>query len=514
MLEKQAGLTWSSQWIGPMEGPFTLMAKLRSANRIPANALGQLIFGKGSATASASQSHRRSFLTNHWILSAVPDWDGDFRQKVASGSLDNVVGGWAKSLASDTHLRYCPTCLSLGYQSALCQIDALERCPVHGDALTTECGACGAPTPRYAFEATRGHPMHCTGCLGFLAAGWNDDDVGRWRPPPAAAAYVELASALMPFKSARWVEREAWDGAMQIDDPAEVRILQFEVLRQIAAPHVNAPCLAVRVHMRAPICLTAKGWGRAAAGQEFADPPQSDGELMRQSVHPRQYCPDGSSKMVTSVVGAKDSTLSATTHTEGTVRVLADAPICLGPRAPAFVNRRAVYDAVCKNLLEKIGRAALQRKIRGGWIDIEFAERYLEPECDLEPEYLAYALFRRRFERHESMWHLDDLSAPAWAPNLIAWPQEYQIEGEPWRQFLLACYQANLDFATYWCSRVKGMPRCDGDWHYAMREYLQRVRPRHSPVPAGMGVLALQTRGSTTPHMYLAFAVFPDLARE
>jgi hypothetical protein len=288
MLEPQAGLTWSSGWAGPLEGPFTLLAKLRTINRVPARTVSRLIFGKGASDSPSSLSHSRSYLTNRWINSGISSWDGDFRIKVASGTLDNVLGDWAKAIASDAHLRYCPTCLTQGYQSALCQIDALERCPAHGDALVTECGECGAPTPRYALE-TAGNPMHCSVCQQVLAEGWNCKDDLRWHSPPAAAAYVELASVLVPIKSARWIEREAWDGVMQVEEASELRILQFEVLRHVIALDVHAGCFAMRPRMRPPVWLTANGWGRLAAGEEFADLPQSYGELNRQSVRPREF---------------------------------------------------------------------------------------------------------------------------------------------------------------------------------------------------------------------------------
>jgi hypothetical protein len=65
----------------------------------------------------------------------------------------------------------------------------------------------------------------------------------------------------------------------------------------------------------------------------------------------------------------------------------------------------------------------------------EFTDRFLESESELNPAYLAYALFRRRFERHEGIWHLDEIFAPAWGPNQIGWRMNYQIEGRPMDRF-------------------------------------------------------------------------------
>lgn len=59
-------------------------------------------------------------------------------------------------------LRFCPLCLELGYHSFLCQLNSLERCPLHEIPLVMQCQSCGCRMPGSRFApAVFDRPYMC-----------------------------------------------------------------------------------------------------------------------------------------------------------------------------------------------------------------------------------------------------------------------------------------------------------------------------------------------------------------
>lgn len=164
------GLVFCDSWFLPGEGPFTVLAKLAIANVLNANRIYR-VFGVRSTPTRDASPHGRSLLQLEWLarsrsapLLAANLW---------SRSLLSQSQRWGQAVASDRALRYCPTCLSMGYQSSLCQIEGLVRCPQHNDLLLDHCKNCNAPTPPYALTAEAfDEPLVCTHCRKAYASIW------------------------------------------------------------------------------------------------------------------------------------------------------------------------------------------------------------------------------------------------------------------------------------------------------------------------------------------------------
>jgi len=170
--ELSFGLSECSHLCWPFEGPYTYIAKLCLLNVLTARELCEQLFGKKLVPSHAHPLHARSFLAGPWLKNCASN--GSLSKNALSGALANSCGSWAQRIASDEQLRFCPSCLAQGYQSAVFQIDAIERCPIHGETLRAQCPHCGGPTPRYALTPEAFDvPMLCCFCERLYDESWS-----------------------------------------------------------------------------------------------------------------------------------------------------------------------------------------------------------------------------------------------------------------------------------------------------------------------------------------------------
>lgn len=158
---------------------------------------------------------RRSFLEPETWLPAPRRRDHVHDGRAFTGVLTSLRGAglthWAGqltfTLADDDHIRLCPTCRTLGYQSAFAQIAGVARCPIHGLPYQTTCSQCGEPLPPFCFER-RSKPTRCSHCQTFLLA--PDQDIQelplRFRQREceawsSLAAWLEALSGIVASRS-------------------------------------------------------------------------------------------------------------------------------------------------------------------------------------------------------------------------------------------------------------------------------------------------------------------------
>lgn len=194
------GLVLVDRWQSPHEGGFTMLAKLLTVNVMSASDAATCIFGVRLSQGQAQRLHGRSLVDGVW-MGRSPTRSPTLSTMVASGTLSTLAGPWTAHLASDRHLRYCTLCIDRGFQSALCQITGLRRCPAHGIELRERCPHCDHPTPRYALcEEAFECVMHCSVCGLPLSKAWDKGALARWTPLTDVAAYAPLE---------RWLRRVA-----------------------------------------------------------------------------------------------------------------------------------------------------------------------------------------------------------------------------------------------------------------------------------------------------------------
>lgn len=202
------GLTWYSQWTSEGEGPYTLAAKLAAANPMSAASMRKLLLDAHSASRLSTFSEPNSFLTGRWMRRGA--MRSAWSEGLADSTLSMVLGDSTFQLASDSHLRYCPLCIEAGFQSSLCQIDSLLRCPVHRQDLRNTCQCCNALTPAYAWNRCLESPMTCTNCAMPLSSAWGPARSLQWQRMENSDVYQNLQKKLGLVRETTWTDSQGW----------------------------------------------------------------------------------------------------------------------------------------------------------------------------------------------------------------------------------------------------------------------------------------------------------------
>lgn len=229
------GLVWRAEWASRFEGPVTLLWKVAVANAVTARQLSLALFGVGLTAGDASRSHGRTLLSPQWM---APGARSPLAMLILKAGLQSLSWHWTDALASDHHLRYCPQCMAAGFQSALCQIDGLQSCPLHQIPLIDRCMACGAATPRYALTARlMESPFCCSDCGAPLGRDtWTIVTTIDQSICKTPSKYGILARWLVAIRKMhiRWLDLPNWQCAIESEvGDRERRVGVFAVLRQI-----------------------------------------------------------------------------------------------------------------------------------------------------------------------------------------------------------------------------------------------------------------------------------------
>lgn len=80
------------------------------------------------------------------------------------------VGMTALSADKCRFLRYCPSCMSLGYHSVVHQRERHDRCPIHCVPLLAACRHCGQPSAYWLDAQLLDAPFRCRYCRRYYTA--------------------------------------------------------------------------------------------------------------------------------------------------------------------------------------------------------------------------------------------------------------------------------------------------------------------------------------------------------
>jgi hypothetical protein len=231
MLALREQLTWSPRWSSPAEGAYTRLAKLARVNRLSLATWKSHVFGVDARLIRKQPFHRNSCANGEWMANRTPAARSNWASELRDATLTPIFADRISCVAGDEYLRYCPVCIDHGFQSALCQVDAVVRCPIHHALLTTFCRQCGQPTGRYALDNSFNKPLQCSHCEMPLGRAWKEDAPPRWDFDCDIEPLTRIARQLGLIRRVRWFSREAWDAHFEHHRTADVRTATLGLLR-------------------------------------------------------------------------------------------------------------------------------------------------------------------------------------------------------------------------------------------------------------------------------------------
>lgn len=427
------GLTWFSGWVSPGEGPYTRIAKLSLANPLPLASLQKIVTNASlNRNGTEGLKHPRTLLDNLWFNRfGAADLCG-WSRELSGSVLSSITEGWTERLASDDRLRYCPTCMSHGFQSSLCQIDGITHCPAHGDALRSSCTRCGAPTPRYAWNSSLAGlnaVMCCSQCGRPFSAAWSAPNHLAWRPMPGSEHYVQLAEKIAQFRNVAWMDETGWLERFRWSSTAEQRILEFQLLQRIVASSSQFPVHAPSNSIWEALCL-----------------PFRATEVFFQDIGASAFC-----KAYEKTCFRLGGNLGARPNRLGWVREHVHWP---GPSNPFFFQSYARKKAI------------------------------------------ATCLFRSRFESSPDFFDFERPIVPrVFRPHAVAFAAQFTLDVDGWCRFFNTCFQAELRFAKLVAERTAGLRPQDKRWGAILEAHAWGCVPKALNLPPGVGLLRVREKG-------------------
>lgn len=122
-----------------------------------------------------------------------------------------ILNEYSLAPVFEKKLRFCRSCLSAGYHSAVHQITYVKRCPIHHIPLETHCPTCGCDIPMTCSDTALAHAFSCRCGHQFLnaapetglraaVANLDTSTIGDWltwcKFWPEKAIYKEINSRL------------------------------------------------------------------------------------------------------------------------------------------------------------------------------------------------------------------------------------------------------------------------------------------------------------------------------
>jgi hypothetical protein len=119
-------------------------------------------------------------------------------------------------------LRYCPSCITLGYHSPIHLLPFVTHCPIHFEPLLRSCPSCSKPIPYSIPDQTIGPPYTCE--CGYRlwqtvrSAHFSDAEIGRLR---AVLEWIDAVAA-MRLKIIPFLRRGGSAGSLLDEDIANL----------------------------------------------------------------------------------------------------------------------------------------------------------------------------------------------------------------------------------------------------------------------------------------------------
>lgn len=210
----QPAYTRRPRWSQPHESLWAILAKWQFINCLPYSTIAHCVAPLSGAPTYDGVDLR---ILDGFDLNALSHYSGVPRAALAAGACS--AGADSSVLARTcVNLRFCPSCLCMGFHATLFQFTPISRCPIHNVPLLDACPACCGQTPYRLSAAFAARPLACPHCLRSLVpdptvlmradfSGAKSDSILKWQRLLAKYAYWYRAvgtAARTPCTAARY----------------------------------------------------------------------------------------------------------------------------------------------------------------------------------------------------------------------------------------------------------------------------------------------------------------------
>lgn len=191
---------WRDDWATGHDSAYGLFSKFAKLNALSAKELAHLFISRtcGQRTAilrAPKVDLRNSDLFDTAELARIMRLNT--QQMQSAFLLERLDNGRRKS---SNLLRWCPRCAKDGFHSAVFQLEFVNVCPAHGQAIRIACGKCKARIPYKLQAETFSEPFCCPNCHADLAPALRNPRTGALRLREKETAWIRSLVDLFTFE--------------------------------------------------------------------------------------------------------------------------------------------------------------------------------------------------------------------------------------------------------------------------------------------------------------------------
>lgn len=171
---------WMDFWVSPYESAFSLLSKYTYLNALRTPDIGREFVRKKLGKISAQNNPINFCLLQPTHLDQEK-MSLAMRLDMGAISYSFIPDGIKpSSIPVSEFLRFCPTCLKIGYHSVAHQFELLDVCPIHHIKIQSNCMNCNGAIQYRLNSTVFAKPFCCPHCLS-LCYGAGLDDITRYK---------------------------------------------------------------------------------------------------------------------------------------------------------------------------------------------------------------------------------------------------------------------------------------------------------------------------------------------
>lgn len=168
-------ICWMDNWISPYESAYSLLSKYTFLNGLRTPAIAREFIRCKLVSEKKKYDYANFSLIQATHLDKLKMASAFRMSESAVESAfvpDNII---PSSIPMSENLRFCPTCLKIGYHSIAHQFEVVQMCPIHDRRIQSHCLNCEKRVQYRVHSTLFSRPFCCPHCSSFCFGVGTDD---------------------------------------------------------------------------------------------------------------------------------------------------------------------------------------------------------------------------------------------------------------------------------------------------------------------------------------------------